>query len=164
MQKKPRIEMIGKKLLVGKHLTMSHADNRTAELWRSFMPLRHSISNRVGNNLISMQVYDAGYNFTQFNRNALFNKWAAAEVSNLDAIPEGMEIFTLPEGLYAVFIYKGNPINAGPFFQYIFTEWLPNSEYVLDARPHFEVLGARYKNNDDSSEEEVWIPIKLRNT
>jgi hypothetical protein len=26
--------------------------------------------------------------------------------------------------------------------------------------PHFEVLGDKYKNNDPSSEEEVWIPIK----
>ncbi|MEP1984886.1 MAG: GyrI-like domain-containing protein, partial [Maribacter dokdonensis] len=41
-------------------------------------------------------------------------------------------------------------------------EWIPNSEYQLDGRPHFEVLGAKYKNNDPNSEEEVWIPIKAK--
>jgi AraC family transcriptional regulator len=40
------------------------------------------------------------------------------------------------------------------------TEWLPNSAYALDDRPHFEALGEQYKNNDPNSEEEIWIPIK----
>jgi AraC family transcriptional regulator len=40
--------------------------------------------------------------------------------------------------------------------------WLPGSDFVLDTRPHFEVLGDQYKNNDTTSEEEIWIPIKLK--
>jgi AraC family transcriptional regulator len=47
-------------------------------------------------------------------------------------------------------------------FKYIFEEWLPSAIYGLDNRPHFEILGAKYKNNDDSSEEEIWIPVKLK--
>jgi len=43
---------------------------------------------------------------------------------------------------------------------YIMSQWLPNSKYILDHRPHFELLGAKYKNNSPDSEEEVWIPIK----
>jgi len=30
----------------------------------------------------------------------------------------------------------------------------------LDNRPHFEVLGEKYKNGDPESEEEIWIPVK----
>jgi AraC family transcriptional regulator len=30
----------------------------------------------------------------------------------------------------------------------------------LDQRPHVEVMGEKYKNNDPDSEEEIWIPIK----
>jgi AraC family transcriptional regulator len=41
-----------------------------------------------------------------------------------------------------------------------FSTWLPDSEYRLDVRPHFEVLGEKYKNDDPESEEEIWIPIK----
>ena len=72
-----------------------------------------------------------------------------------------MEKFILPGGLYAVFDYKGSS-DASYIYQYIYGIWIPNSEYVLDARPHFEVLGEKYKNNDPTSEEEIWIPVKLK--
>jgi AraC family transcriptional regulator len=31
--------------------------------------------------------------------------------------------------------------------------------FEVDDRPHFEILGIRYRNNDPNSEEEIWIPI-----
>ncbi len=34
----PRIEKITEKKLVGMRINMSLADNKTAELWRTFMP------------------------------------------------------------------------------------------------------------------------------
>jgi AraC family transcriptional regulator len=70
-----------------------------------------------------------------------------------------METFVLSGGEYAVFDYKGSS-NDSSIFQYIFMNWLPNSGYNLDNRPHFEVLGEKYKNNDPTSEEEIWIPIR----
>ncbi|MGZ3847072.1 MAG: GyrI-like domain-containing protein, partial [Flavisolibacter sp.] len=77
-------------------------------------------------------------------------------------VPEGMESFVLNGGLYAVFDYQGlNTDNR--IFIYIFRDWLPNSEYELDDRPQFEVLGEKYKNNDPDSQEEIWIPVKLKN-
>ncbi|MGK2861531.1 MAG: GyrI-like domain-containing protein [Chitinophagaceae bacterium] len=47
-------------------------------------------------------------------------------------------------------------------FSYIFNTWLPPSGYDLDNRPHFEILGEKYKNDDPLSEEEIWIPIKQK--
>jgi AraC family transcriptional regulator len=73
-----------------------------------------------------------------------------------------MESFELPGGLYAVFLYRGDARSASVFFQYIFGTWLPNSGYEPDDRPHFEVLGEKYKNNDPDSEEQIWIPIKYK--
>jgi AraC family transcriptional regulator len=70
-----------------------------------------------------------------------------------------METFTLESGLYAVFHYQGLSTDSSIFI-YIFGTWLPNSEYELDARPHFEILGDKYKNGDPTSEEDIWIPIK----
>ena len=43
-----------------------------------------------------------------------------------------------------------------------FETWLPAYGFVLANRPHFEVLGAKYKNNDPASEEEIWIPIQTQ--
>jgi AraC family transcriptional regulator len=137
---------------------MSLANNRTGELWQDFMRKRREISNNVTNDLISMQVYKPTH-FADFKPTQEFEKWATVEVSNFESLPTGMETFSLAGGLYAVFDYKGSN-NDPSIFQYIFGTWLPNSEYFLDGRPHFEVLGDKYKNNDPTSEEEIWIPIK----
>ncbi|MBP6740005.1 MAG: GyrI-like domain-containing protein [Leptospiraceae bacterium] len=154
----PRIEILTPKKLIGKRLTMSLANNRTGELWQDFMRKRREISNNVTNDLISMQVYKPTH-FADFKPTQEFEKWATVEVSNFESLPTGMETFSLAGGLYAVFDYKGSN-NDPSIFQYIFGTWLPNSEYFLDGRPHFEVLGDKYKNNDPTSEEEIWIPIK----
>lgn len=154
-----QIKTITPKKLVGQSLTMTFATNKTSELWRGFVPRRKEITNTVSSDLFSIQVYDESFNFKNFNPNASFVKWAAVEVSNFDSVPEGMETFTLPGGLYAVFFYKGLNTDT-QIFQYIYGTWIPDSEYELDNRPHFEILGEKYKNNDPDSEEEIWIPIK----
>lgn len=157
----PRIEQTSERKLIGNKVDMTYANNQTMALWKSFMPRRNEIKNRINEDLISMQVYPEAFSFSNFDINAAFEKWAAAEVSSFDNIPNEMESFTLAAGLYAVFEYKGLNTDSS-IFQYIFSKWLPNSDYVLDNRPHFEILGSKYKNNDPESEEEIWIPIKLK--
>ncbi|MBD2770483.1 GyrI-like domain-containing protein [Hymenobacter sp. BT664] len=156
----PRIQALNEKKLLGLHLTMSLADNKTRELWKAFMPRISEIANRLTTDLISMQVYKPTH-FADFDPTNEFEKWATVEVASFDDVPAGMETFTLPGGLYAVFDYRGSS-NDPRIFQYIFGTWLPNSEYVLDKRPHFELLGNKYKNNDPNSEEEIWIPIRQK--
>ena len=158
----PVIKISGEKKLIGKQIKMSLADNKTFELWRGFMPRRKEISNNLTNDLFSMQVYDKSYDFQDFDFEATFVKWAAIEVADFDAVPDEMESYILDEGLYAVFNYKGVASQGAKMFQYIFGTWLPASDYLLDNRPHFEILGEKYKNEDPDSEEEIWIPIKSK--
>lgn len=139
---------------------MSFNNNRTRELWKSFMPVRHELVNKVSNDVISMQLYKPSY-FVSFDPVMEFEKWATVEVNDFDNIPADLETFTLSNGCYAVFDYKGLS-NDVRIFQYIFQNWLPASDYLLDDRAHFEVLGEKYRNNDPDSEEEIWIPIKQR--
>lgn len=157
----PRIETLTEKKLVGKRLTMNLANNQTFKLWQSFIPHRKEIRNNLTADLISMQIYPQSFDFTFANLNIEFEKWAAIEVANFDLVPDEMETFILSGGLYAVFDYKGSS-NDPQIFQYIFGTWLPNSIYTIDNRPHFEILGEKYKNNDLTSEEELWIPIRLK--
>lgn len=137
---------------------MSLANNKTGELWQRFMPKRRDIANQLTNDMISLQVYKYTH-FADFKPTNEFEKWAAVEVTDFENVPTDMETFTLSGGLYAVFDYMGSS-KYSSIFQYIYGSWLPNSEYDLDDRPHFEVIGEKYKNNDPSSEEEIWIPIK----
>jgi len=158
----PRIEQLPEKKLVGKQIITSIANNQTFSLWSSFMPRRKEIVNTVSTDLFSMQVYPYDFDFTFSNLSVTFQKWATVEVTDFENIPEEMETYVLPAGLYAVFEYKGLNTDT-KIFEYIFGTWLPSSQYNIDNRPHFEILGAKYKNNDPNSEEEIWIPIKLNN-
>ena len=154
----PRIEKLREKKLIGQNIKMSLSNNKTKQLWGQFAPKIKEIPNRVSADKISMQIYPPLY-YKDFRPTNEFVKWATIEVKDFGEIPIGMKSFILKSGLYAVFVYKGSSSNKS-IFQYIFSEWLPNSEYLIDNRPHFEVLGSKYKNNDSSSEEEIWIPIK----
>jgi AraC family transcriptional regulator len=113
----------------------------------------------MNDDLISMVIYQTSH-FVDFKPTNEFERWATVEVTNFNNVPDEMETYTLPSGLYGVFLYKGTSADISIFYQNIFTVWLPNSEYVLDDRAHFEILGEKYKNNDPLSEEDIWIPIK----
>lgn len=152
----PKIIALPETLLVGKKRSMSLLDNQTQALWQDFMPKRKGITNRKSNDYYSVQNYSKDY-FENFNPAKSFVKWAAVAVNAFENIPNEMESFTLPTGLYAVFEHKGMDT---AIFQQIFTEWLPNAPYILDHRPHFELLGEKYKNGDPNSEEQIWIPIR----
>ena len=159
MQINPTILHLSEKKLIGQCLTMTFVTNKTYELWSQFMPRRKEIQNTIGTDLYSMQIY-APHFFAHFDPRREFEKWATMEVSNFDVVPDQMKTFTLPGGLYAIFLYRGLASEATDTFTYILYTWLPASEYELDDRPHFEILGEKYKREDPTSEEEIWIPIK----
>lgn len=157
----PRIEQLTDLRLIGMHQTMSLADNRTVSLWQTFRPRLNELSARISTDLYSLQQYPIDY-FQSFDPTRPFEKWAASAVSSDDSIPAEMDALVL-NGAYAVFDFQGMPAEFGSAIQYILIKWLPGSNYELDDRPHFERLGDRYKHNDPKSEEEIWIPVRLRN-
>ena len=120
------------------------------------MPLRKEIKNNTSSNLISLNLYPPQFDFSP---TMLFEKWAAVEVDSFDVVPERLTTFTMKGGLYAVFSYKGSSLD-NDIFTFIYTRWLPDSTFTLDDRPHFEVLGEKYKNARPDSEEEIWIPVR----
>lgn len=157
----PRIENLSEKKLIGHTLDMSLVTNKTFELFSGFMPKKNQITNSISTDIYEVMEYDSLY-FKNFNPNTVFKKWATLEVSELDTIPEGMKSILLEKGLYALFNYKGLPQGFGELMRYILSEWLPKSKYQLDDRPHFNILGNKYKTNHPDSEEEVYIPITLK--
>ena len=151
--------MLSEKKLIGKRINMNLIDNKTFKLWINFMPRRKEIQNIKNTELYSIEVYPPSY-FDIFNPAAEFEKWAAIEVTDFQTIPNEMESITMPDGLYAVFIHKGPASTGSKTYEYIFRNWLPDSNYVLDERPHFALMDEKNKHEDPDSEEEIWIPIK----
>jgi AraC family transcriptional regulator len=163
MNQQPRIERLEPKKLIGKSLRMSLVNNKTFELWSSFMSQKDSIKNKLSPDFYNIQVYEQLLNMNDFSPKTEFEKWAAVEVADFGEVPDGMKTYILQGGLYAVFVHKGLASDFPKTLQYILGYWLPKSEYQLDHREHFEILGEKYKKDDSQSEEEVWIPIKISN-
>lgn len=157
----PRFETIDAKIIAGQRLTMSFAQNKTGALWQSFMPRRAEIKNAVNTSFYSVEVYPSGF-FDDFKPTNEFEKWAGIEVKDDAEQPGGIELLTIPAGQYAVFTHRG-PASAGPkTYQYIFGIWLPNSDYIIDDRPHFALMDEKYKHEQSDSEEDIYIPVKPR--
>lgn len=161
-QQTPDIKTRPKQLIAGLSTQMSLAQNTTGVLWRKFGPFRKGLNTIIEDKgSYSIQLYDQDFMTTPFLPTTVFTKWAGVVVSETVTIPEGLKTMILPEGKWAVFIYKGTPNDFGAFAHYIYQEWLPTSEYELDHRPHFEYMPENYAGpNNPDAEEEVWIPIK----
>lgn len=148
--------------IIGMHAIMSYTNYNAAMVWQRFMPRLKEVSHTLNRDLYSIQVFSKSY-WEKFNPSATFTKWVGVPVSQIDRVPIDMDVMIIPAGRYAVFTFVGNEQMAPAFFEKIYSEWLLNSIYDLDDRPHFEILGTKYKRSDPTSEETVWIPIKLKN-
>ena len=141
---------------------MSYSQDRTSQLWRTFMPRRKEITNRLNSNFYSLQVYDSLFDFKTYSPNTSFVKWALVETADVNAIPDGMVSFLLPSGLYAVFLHQGPASAYYNTFNFIYQTWLPSSAYIIDHRPHFEILPENYRHDDPEAEEEIWVPVQQK--
>lgn len=139
---------------------MSLVQNTTNNLFSTFMPRCKEISNRQNTIIYDLSVYPQDY-FKKYNPANSFIKWAVVEVTDYKHVPEQMEQFILEGGKYAVFTHIGK--SAGfEVFEYIFTQWLPNSDCYLDQRPHFEKLEGNKNKNESGSSELIYIPIRTK--
>ena len=150
-----RIAIIEPKKLIGFSITTSFQDDKTQIAWKKFMMRRNEIVNRISNQLFSLQIYP-----DNFTPNQTFRKYALAEVSDFDNNPNDFETFELESGKYLVFNYQGKTEHGPEIFRYIFQNVIPENQFEVDNRPHFEIFGEDYNPNDDSAEEEIWIPIR----
>lgn len=150
----PEILIIGMKA----NMSFSTISEDTGKLARQFMPRLKEIKNRVDNNTLSLQNYD-DFDYNNVQPTMTFEKWVGVEVANLDEVPEGMETLTIKSGNYLVMDFKGSMQAFVKQWHYIHAVWLPNSEYKLDNRPHFEKLSPSYSPMSTVNEEEIWVPV-----
>ncbi|MBM3400591.1 MAG: GyrI-like domain-containing protein [Bacteroidetes bacterium] len=142
--------------LTGISTEMSLSSNKTQSLWSSFRRQQKQSKYQDPDFFYSVIVYPENY-FENFNPATPFVKHALVSTEHTGNLDLGWERFTLPGGLYAVFNHKGPDSSI---FNFIYNQWLPQSRYILDNRPHFEKLPAGYIPGHSESEEEIYIPIK----
>ena len=152
----PEILTLPKRCFIGMSMSMSIVENHTGELFKTFMPRRNEVQNRVGNHILDIRIYPKTY-YTSFDPNRRIEKWAVVEVSSVENIPKGMKKICLEEGLYAAFDFTGS-MHDSRVFQFIFSEWLPNSEYSLDDRPHFDEFDEG--GGSEVARQMIYVPVK----
>jgi AraC family transcriptional regulator len=157
----PHFEVLPPTTLVGHCRCMTLLADSTADLWQDFQRLLRAQGVAPEAARYSVRVYQPGY-FEDFNPAVPFEKWASVALGPNESLLPGTEMLVLPGGLYAVFDYRGPAAAGSQVFNYIFGTWLPASGYVLDERPHFEVLGERFHRTAPDSEEEIWVPVRPR--
>ncbi len=147
--------------LIGLKITTSLSEDKTFNLWNSFMKRRGEIKNRINDSYYSIQKYPENLDMDSFTPITIFEKWAAVAVSNINEIPEGMEVVEIDAGKFAKFIHFGTASDFYRTSQYIYGTWLPSSGFELRNAHHFEIMDSNYKGPDDpDSQEDVFIPIK----
>jgi len=152
----PRIVKCKERKVVGISTKMSKDEYfKIPQLWQKFMSIKNEINYLRSEEFIAIQQFPKG---TTIENIIDYKVWACVEVSNFKDIPNGMSSFVIPAGEYAVFLQKG--IDASKTYQSILTQWLPASGYTIDDRPHFQIMGEKYKNGSPDSEEDFYIPIK----
>lgn len=155
-----KTETITPKKMIGFSIKTTMANDQTVKIWQQLMPRLKEIKNAVSADLFSLQIYN-GETFEEFTPTTEFTKFALVEVKNYDFVPDGFEQFDLPAGNYAVFLHKGTGADFPKTTHYIYAEWLPSSQYTIDDRPHFAVMGDNYLGHENpETEEEVWVPIQ----
>lgn len=142
-------------------VTLQTMPMKIVELARQFMPRRQEIINKVGTHSYSIQDY-ADQDFNKITPQTTFDKWVAVEVENHNDFPEGMHPLVLKGGDFLMVDYKGSLADFPKLWQTILTDWLPNSKYKLDNRPHFEKLPESYNPQNVINEEQVWVPVRVK--
>ncbi len=89
--------------------------------------------------------------------------FATVSLENGSKIPKGMNNHVFEEVQYAVFTHKGTLSKLGETYNFIYSEWLPKSDYVLAGNYDLEKYDERYNmENPDHPESamDIMIPIK----
>jgi len=125
--------------------------------WERFCPYSGKIEKRVNDNT----AYGISFYPPDWTPKSKWDYMAAVEVKDLNDIPITMLGKTIPANKYAVFTHKGPVKNLYQTYYYIYTKWLPESNYDKVSGYDFELYDERFKDGkSDDSEVDIYIPVK----
>ncbi|WP_224491079.1 GyrI-like domain-containing protein [Robertkochia flava] len=134
------------------------------EPWMKFMPLLKTLaSGRADSYLYAVQEYQTNPDSPQYGPATIIHFWAGIRMRNeANLLPKEVESLTVTSGSYAVFLHRGPAREFSKTMDDILNGWLPDSGYVLEQRPHLQVMTPEYKGPEHpDAEEEVWVPVRL---
>jgi AraC family transcriptional regulator len=83
------------------------------------------------------------------------------EVQMLEDLNPLFVVKIIPKGKYLRFIHKGFSNKVGYTYKYIYTQFLPDTDYKLTKPFNYEYYGEKYKGPfNEQSESEIYIPVE----
>lgn len=126
--------------------------------WITVEKNKHKIDNIIAKT-------DESYSITEFKygeKESLI--FTGLQVSKFENVSENMVKRTIPKGIYAKAIHKGQYLwHAHKTLDYLYFGWLPNSGYQLNYNKNNYIAIDHYTDKTthlDNSETEILIPIK----
>lgn len=138
--------------VVGKSYRGKNERDEIPELWRQFWQRHEEITHRTGAGV----AYGVAGN--KDPETGDFDYVAGLEVDDSRDIPPEMVSWDVPEQTYAVFQCTLPTLMAT--YQYVFTEWLPESEYDLGDGPEFELYDESFSPEEGEFGMFLYIPVK----
>lgn len=123
-----------------------------SQLWEQFMPRTGSVTKRVG-----MEAF--GISQCKGDR---FDYVAGVKVEGDAPIPEGMMDIHVADGHYAVFTHRGPISKIADTMKYIWSTWMPASDYEYTGAPEFELYDHRFRFMAHDSEFDIYIPVRTK--
>lgn len=122
-------------------------------LWAAFLPGLPGIPHRMAG-----RAFGVVRQTTQSSERLEY--YAAAEVSQVGALPEGMVHVRLPAARYARFTHAGPVALVDRTVSYIYSTWLAQSGMRHTYGPDLEIYDSRYHPESENSVIEYAIPVE----
>ncbi|WBW99597.1 AraC family transcriptional regulator [Oceanirhabdus sp. W0125-5] len=145
--------------LIGVEGRVTPGDGRLSHLWDALITRKDEIPNIINPNfLVAFEDYSTDY--IEYEDGSIeFTHLCAFQVENLDIIPEGMVVKTIPKGEYANFTHNDSTYKCKDTFDYIYGKWLPTTNLCVRSYDFYTTDYVTYKNPEVLSPTEIFLPI-----
>lgn len=152
----PRFETAGPLLIAGLREPLDeHAAQKIPQLWQQLVACADEIPQRVGSADYGLCIHLQGYEYYYM---------AGCAVWDFTGLPETYSGFIIPSQSYAVFTHAGHVSCIRNTIDFIFDQWLPNSNYrhgtaTENALHFFERYGEQFNPQIGEGDIEIWLPV-----
>lgn len=154
----PRVIIKDKFLVMGMECFGANTHGEIPDLWDRFIARMGEIKHRK-NKGVTLGICDhvEGYDPNKSE----FSYQAGVEVKEYSFIPDGMILKEIPKQKYVVFTHRGSVKELEDTYRYIYSTYFFKSNHEPIDAPDFELYDERFKGEENDSEMEIYIPIKM---
>ncbi|WP_394778055.1 helix-turn-helix domain-containing protein [Undibacterium sp.] len=146
-------------LLVGMHTRFYGSDSDKNNLGEQLPPLWERFTTRLAEVGHTVRGYCYGVVLPVAGDSDELAYYAAIEVRQIDSLPAGMHRIEIPAAMYATFLHRGLGKLVDHTVDFIYSNWLCQSEYRHNGGPDLEIYDGSFDPLSEQSEMRYAIPL-----